>query len=44
VLWTFEASERSRAFYATLGFEPDGARKTHERTGVAEVRLRARLD
>ena len=44
MLWTFEASERSRAFYAALGFEPDGARKTHERTGVAELRLRARLD
>jgi hypothetical protein len=44
VLWTFEAGERSRAFYAALGFEPDGARKTHERTGVAEIRLRARLD
>lgn len=44
VLWTFEASERSRAFYAALGFEPDGARKPHQRTGVGEIRLRARLD
>ena len=44
VLWTFEASEPSRAFYAALGFEPDGAHKPHPRTGVGEIRLRARLD
>ena len=44
VLWTFAASDRSRGFYAALGFEPDGARATHARTGVDEIRLRARLD
>jgi GNAT superfamily N-acetyltransferase len=44
VLWTFAASEDSRAFYAALGFEPDGARASHERTGIEEIRLRARLD
>jgi GNAT superfamily N-acetyltransferase len=44
VLWTFEASEPSRAFYAALGFEPDGARSRHQRAGVDEIRLRARLD
>jgi GNAT superfamily N-acetyltransferase len=44
VLWTFEAGEQSRPFYRTLGFEPDGARKAHAPTGIAEVRLRARLD
>jgi GNAT superfamily N-acetyltransferase len=44
VLWTFEASEGGRAFYRALGFEPDGARAMHARTGVAQVRLRARLD
>ena len=43
-LWTFEAGDGSRAFYAALGFEPDGARKTHQRTGIDEIRLRARLD
>jgi ribosomal protein S18 acetylase RimI-like enzyme len=44
VLWTFEAGEAGRAFYRALGFERDGARTTHAATGVAEVRLRARLD
>jgi GNAT superfamily N-acetyltransferase len=44
VLWTFEAGERGRAFYGALGFAPDGARTTHPGTGIAEVRLRARLD
>jgi GNAT superfamily N-acetyltransferase len=44
VLWTFEASEPSRAFYAALGFEPDGARSTHQRARIDEIRLRARLD
>jgi len=44
VLWVLEANHRGRAFYAALGFAPDGARAVHERTGVPEIRLRARLD
>jgi GNAT superfamily N-acetyltransferase len=44
VLWAFEGNARGRAFYAALGFVPDGARTEHDRTGLAEIRLRARLD
>jgi GNAT superfamily N-acetyltransferase len=43
-VWTYEAGPTGRGFYAALGFAPDGARKIDERTGVPEVRLRARLD
>jgi GNAT superfamily N-acetyltransferase len=44
VLWAYEANARGRAFYAALGFEPDGARAVDARTGVGKIRLRARLD
>jgi GNAT superfamily N-acetyltransferase len=43
-VWTYEDGPQSRGFYAALGFEPDGARMLDERTGVPEIRLRARLD
>lgn len=39
-LWVLEANARSRSFYASCGFAPDGARKVEELGGpVAEVRL-----
>lgn len=44
VLWVFEANGGGRAFYAALGFAPDGARGEEHGLGLPEVRLRARLD
>jgi predicted GNAT superfamily acetyltransferase len=44
VLWMFEANEAARAFYAAVGFAPDGGHRVHDAPAVAEVRLRARLD
>ncbi len=42
-LWVFEANHSARAFYAALGFAPDGAVSIHER-GVAQLRLCAGLE
>ncbi|MCA1851574.1 MAG: GNAT family N-acetyltransferase [Beggiatoa sp.] len=39
-LWVLAANDPARAFYSAFGFEPDGAEKTHERTGQWQVRLR----
>lgn len=39
-LWVLAANDRARAFYSAFGFEPDGAAKTHERSGQSEVRFR----
>jgi GNAT superfamily N-acetyltransferase len=44
LLWVYEANDGARAFYAALGFHPDGARKTDPFAGLPEIRLRARLD
>jgi hypothetical protein len=38
-LWVFGENGRARAFYAKQGFEPDGARKVDDDTGVWELRL-----
>jgi GNAT superfamily N-acetyltransferase len=39
-LWVLEGNDRSRAFYASCGFRPDGAHKVEVLHGpVAEVRL-----
>ena len=38
-LWVLASNERARAFYSRHGFEPDGRTKTHEGTGLGEVRL-----
>ncbi len=43
-LWVFAGNHGARAFYGTLGFEPDGAEVTHDwAAGEAAVRLRASL-
>ncbi|GAB4097996.1 GNAT family N-acetyltransferase [Sinomonas halotolerans] len=39
-LWVFEENPRARAFYAKLGFAPDGAREVHEMGGRALVEIR----
>ena len=39
-LWVLAANDCARAFYSAFGFEPDGAAKTHERSGQSEVRFR----
>lgn len=41
ILWVFEDNPRARAFYAKLGFAPDGARKVDEigGRGLAEIRM-----
>ena len=44
VLWVFEANAAGRAFYAQLGFAPDGARQARGEASPPEIRLRARLD
>jgi GNAT superfamily N-acetyltransferase len=44
VLWVLERNDAARAFYAAVGFTPDGARHPDPFTGLPEVRLRARLD
>ena len=38
-LWVFEDNPRAHAFYAKLGFRPDGSRQIDPDTGVPEVRL-----
>ncbi|MDQ4490203.1 GNAT family N-acetyltransferase [Sinomonas sp. ASV486] len=40
-LWVFEDNPRARAFYAKLGFAPDGARKLDQFGGrfLAEIRM-----
>ncbi len=42
-LWVLAENTQAREFYAQLGFGPDGAEAVHERSGQAEVRLRASL-
>ena len=44
VLWVYEGNAAGRAFYAAVGFQPDGARQLDPFAGLPEVRLRARLD
>ncbi|GAB3269308.1 GNAT family N-acetyltransferase [Sinomonas notoginsengisoli] len=41
ILWVFEDNPRARAFYAKLGFTPDGGRKLDEIGGrrLAEIRM-----
>jgi GNAT superfamily N-acetyltransferase len=41
-LWVLEDNARARRFYEVAGWSPDGARKTHERWGVAPPELRYR--
>ena len=41
-LWVFQRNAQARAFYARLGFRLDGARGTHEASGVPTVRMRRR--
>lgn len=36
-LWVLEGNERGRAFYAALGFEPDGAQKVEVREDGVEL-------
>jgi hypothetical protein len=43
VLWVFADNAAGRAFYAALGFEHDGGRRTHAEDVPLEVRLRAPL-
>jgi GNAT superfamily N-acetyltransferase len=38
-LWVFADNPRAQAFYAKLGFRPDGSRQIDPDTGVPEVRL-----
>jgi GNAT superfamily N-acetyltransferase len=43
-LWSFADNHRANAFYAELGFEPDGARQGREAfAGHPEIRLRRAL-
>jgi ribosomal protein S18 acetylase RimI-like enzyme len=42
-LWVFARNDRALAFYRGFAFAPDGGATTDERSGEAEVRLRARL-
>lgn len=43
-LWVFARNDRARAFYRGFGFSADdGVELVDERTGLPEVRLRARL-
>jgi len=44
VLWTFKENERAIAFYERQGWQYDGAKKVHARTGQAAVRYRHRID
>jgi ribosomal protein S18 acetylase RimI-like enzyme len=42
-LWVLAKNSGARAFYETLGFAPDGAANTHERSGEPTLRMRAPL-
>lgn len=42
-LWVLAQNRRALDFYAHFGFEPDGAEMTDQRSGAAEVRLRASI-
>ena len=42
-LWVFAANDQARAFYASHGFEPDGAERQNRTVGQTEVRLRLAL-
>lgn len=42
-LWVVDGNERAQNFYRWLGFELDGARKTHPPSGASEVRMRLLL-
>lgn len=39
-LWVFLRNAQARAFYARSGFRLDGAKGTHEASGVATARMR----
>jgi GntR family transcriptional regulator len=39
-LWVFEQNAAARRLYASLGFEPDGARRVEPQYGAQEIRLR----
>lgn len=41
-VWVFEANEAARAFYAALGFEPDGATQVDDFGGAQPVEVRYR--
>jgi GNAT superfamily N-acetyltransferase len=40
-LWVLRTNQPARSFYATFGFEPDGAAQVHERSGQEIIRMRA---
>ena len=42
-LWVFLRNAQARAFYARSGFRLDGAKSTHEASGVATARMRLKL-
>ncbi len=42
-LWVFQRNAQARAFYARSGFRLDGAKSTHEASGVATARMRLKL-
>ena len=42
-LWVFQRNAQARAFYARSGFRLDGAKSTHEVSGVATARMRLGL-
>ena len=39
-LWVFLRNAQARAFYARSGFRLDGAKSTHDASGVATARMR----
>ena len=43
-LWVFLRNAQARAFYARSGFRLDGAKSTHDASGVATARMRRTLD
>jgi ribosomal protein S18 acetylase RimI-like enzyme len=42
-LWVLIENDAARAFYEAVGFAPDGAMNTHERSGEPTLRMRAPL-
>jgi GNAT superfamily N-acetyltransferase len=42
-LWMFDGNTNAQAFYAPLGFAPDGAEHVPDWSGKKEIRLRASL-
>lgn len=41
-VWVFEANDAARAFYASLGFAPDGATQVDDFGGARPVEVRCR--